>query len=93
MIVSSGQGLCFERGGHKAILSRNGTFIDLYYEQDGVRKWMAFSPNDLEIILGMSNHGDSLECFIEFDEADNIETALLSFLVSPHVKEFAKKAV
>ena len=90
-MVSRGRGQCFERGGHKATLSRNGTFIDLYYEQDGVKRWMAFSPNDLEIILGMFNHGDSLECSIEFDEADDIETALLLFLASPHVKEFAKR--
>lgn len=74
MQVSSGYARSYWRQSKKCVLRRNGSFIDIFYEDDGRRRWLGLSERELRAFL---DSGDTEgEGLINFDEPLDVQTAL-----------------
>jgi len=87
MLVSNGK-YSYWRGSVKGKLSRNGSFIDVFFERDGVTEWIGIPEDDLRRLLEISGHGAKIEAYINHDVPANGETALALFLRQRSVKDF-----
>jgi len=75
------------RGSSLATIRRNGDFIDVHLDRDGVREWIGILESDLRALLEISGHGAERVIRIDLDVPADIRTALKLFLRNNQVKE------
>lgn len=79
MQVSSGYARSYWRESKRCTFRRNGSFIDVWYEDDGRQKWLGLSERELRTFL---DSGDAEgEGLINFDEPADVQTALREMFV------------
>ena len=61
-------GKYFVRAIHKAVFRRNGTNIDIHFEQDGEKKWISIPASEIDKIRKLKKHGEEMYGLVEFDE-------------------------
>ena len=72
MILTNRRGT-FERAPHQAEARRNGSFIDIHFTEDGVKKFIALRYSDIEWLHKLTHHGASMYLLIDFDEPRNFD--------------------
>ena len=87
MYVDGPRGSFIRNTSNRGELRRNGSFIDIWYTENGIQKWLAISEDDLRKLLVMTGHGSSVQCHQQLDEPANDTTLLKEFLRQRRVQE------
>ena len=79
MLVST-NGKSYLRGMKKVIVSRNGSFISIQLEREGLTDFFLIDRDGLvEALKKLNNHGDQANVLVNMDQAVNLETLVAEF--------------
>lgn len=92
MLVLSGHGKSYYRVTKQCEFKRNGSFVDIWFEDDGRTKWIGIIIEDLRNFLVSSESRGTGQ--INFDEPADEATALADFIkrssVNPELRPSPK---
>ena len=75
------------RTGSEGEIRRNGDFIDVWFTQDGIRQWISIPESRLKELLATAGHGQSVSCYISFDEPADDTTRIKDLLRTRRMRE------
>ena len=90
MFVSSWHGN-YWRTGSEGELKRNGSFIDVWFTQNGIKQWISIPENRLRDMLATTGHGQTVDCYISFDEPADDTTRLKELLRTRRMRELMEE--
>lgn len=90
MLVSSNYG-SYWRTGSEGELKRNWDFIDVWFTQDGIKQWISIPESRLKELLATTGHGQSVSCYINFDEPADDTTRIKDLLRTRRMRELMKE--
>jgi len=79
MLVSSGKGKNFIRGEFKVEFCLNGSFIDIFFDDGGRRRFVAILRSDLERMMALNSQGQNFISSMGYDIPADEETCLTIF--------------
>ncbi len=79
MLVSSGKGKSFIRGEFKVEISLNGSFIDIFFDDGGRRRFVAILRSDLDRMAALKNQSEGFISSMGYDIPADEETCLTIF--------------
>lgn len=88
MWVSSGLRSTHLRTTKPGELNKNGSFIDVWFERDGIKQWIGIPIDTLQKFL--ESPDKKVEAYIEVDDAATLETSLVKFLRSNLVQRLMR---
>lgn len=90
MLVSSGYG-SYWRMGSEGEVKRNGDFIDVWFTKDGIKQWISIPEKRLKELLDTTGHGQSVKCYIGFDEPADDTTRIKELLRTRRMRELTEE--
>ena len=79
MLVGSGKGKSFIRGEFKVEVCLNGSFIDIFFDDGGRRRFVAILRSDLERMIALKGQGENFISSMGYDIPADVETCLTIF--------------
>lgn len=79
MLVGSGRGKNFIRGEFKVDMSLNGSFIDIFFDDGGRKRFVAILRSDLERMMALKSQSEGFISSMGYDIPADEETCLTIF--------------
>ena len=81
MFVSSGFNKSYWRNTRGCKLRRNGSFIDIVFDDDGVMRSIGIVESELKQLIEIQGHGKEIDGVVYISEPADVGTALAEFLM------------
>jgi len=90
MLVSGPHGSHW-RGSTRATIKRNGSFIDIFFDDDGIQRFIAVPEKDLQTLLAMEGYNPQMASSVDLDIPADIHTVIKEFLGRTVVRQIQNK--